>query len=122
MTCSYTPQLIPDLYRAGGLRFDTSPRGVTLGTAQRMIAHYESRVEKAPAALSPRMVPALKASADELLGIKPLTKGKKPGTQLHRRLQRIEKLDSKAKRQITQLLDTSIEGEELKQRVNAQGA
>jgi transcriptional regulator with XRE-family HTH domain len=60
--------------------------------------------------------------ADELLGIKPLKKGKKPDTQLHRRLQRIEKLDPKAKRQITQLLDTFIEREELKQRVNAQGA
>jgi hypothetical protein len=43
-------------------------------------------------------------------------------TQLHQRLQRIEKLDPKAKRQITQLLDTFIEHEELKQRVNAQGA
>jgi len=32
------------------------------------------------------------------------------------------KLDPKAKRQITQLLDTFIEREELKQRVNAQGA
>ena len=54
--------------------------------------------------------------------IKPIKKGKKPDTQLHRRLQRIEKLDPKAKRQITQLLDTFIEREELKQRVNAQGA
>jgi hypothetical protein len=35
---------------------------------------------------------------------------------------KIEKLDPKAKRQITQLLDTFIEREELKQRVNAQGA
>jgi len=33
---------------------------------------------------------------------------------------RIEKLDSKATRQITQLLDTFIEREKLKQRVNAQ--
>jgi hypothetical protein len=35
-------------------------------------------------------------------------------------LQRIEKLDPKARRQITQLLDTFIEREELKQRVTAQ--
>jgi transcriptional regulator with XRE-family HTH domain len=93
-----------------------------LGTTQRMIAYYESRAEKAPAALLPQMAAALDASADELLGIKPIKKGKKPDTQLHRRLQRIEKLDPKAKRQITQLLDTFIEREELKQRVNAQGA
>jgi len=41
---------------------------------------------------------------------------------LERRLLAIEKLDPKAKRQITQLLDTFIEREKLKQRVNAQGA
>lgn len=93
-----------------------------LGTTQRMIAYYESRAEKAPAALLPQMAAALGASADELLGIKPMKKGKKPDTQLQRRLQRLEKLDPKARRQITQLLDTFIEREELKQRVNAQEA
>jgi transcriptional regulator with XRE-family HTH domain len=92
-----------------------------LGTTQRMIAYYESRAEKAPAALLPQLTAVLAVSADELLGIKPMKKGKKPDTQLHRRLQRIEKLDPKAKRQITALLDTFIEREELKQRVSAQG-
>jgi hypothetical protein len=42
--------------------------------------------------------------------------------RLERRLLDIEKLDPKAKRQITQLLDTFIEREKLKQRVNAQEA
>jgi hypothetical protein len=41
---------------------------------------------------------------------------------LEHRLLEIEKLDPKAKRQITQLLDTFIERAKLKQRVNAQGA
>jgi len=49
-------------------------------------------------------------------------KGRKPDTQLQRRLQRIEKLDPKARRQITQILDTFIEREELKQRINSQEA
>ena len=66
------------------------------------------------------MAAALGVSADELLGIKPVRKGRKPDTQLQRRLQRIEKLDPKARRQITQLLDTFIEREELKQRVDSQ--
>ncbi|MHB1539925.1 MAG: helix-turn-helix domain-containing protein [Steroidobacteraceae bacterium] len=91
-----------------------------LGTTQRMIAYYENRAEKAPAALLPKMAAALGVSADELLGMKPLGKGRKPDTQLQRRLQRIEKLDPKARRQITQLLDTFIEREEFKRRVNAQ--
>jgi transcriptional regulator with XRE-family HTH domain len=93
-----------------------------LGTTQRMIAYYESRAEKAPAALLPKMAAALGVSADELLGIQPLKKGKKPDTQLQRRLQRIEKLDPKARRQITQILDTFIEREELKQRIDSQEA
>lgn len=42
--------------------------------------------------------------------------------RLERRLLEIEKLDAKAKRQITQLLDTFIEREKLKQRVSAQAA
>lgn len=93
-----------------------------LGTTQRMIAYYESRAEKAPAALLPKMAEVLGVSADELLGIKPLkqAKSKQPDTRLQRRLQRIEKLDPKARRQVTQLLDTFIEREELKQRLNAQ--
>jgi transcriptional regulator with XRE-family HTH domain len=93
-----------------------------LGTTQRMIAYYESRAEKAPAALLPKMAEVLGVSADEILGIKPLKqgKGKQPDTRLQRRLQRIEKLDPKARRQVSQLLDTFIEREELKQRLNAQ--
>ena len=41
---------------------------------------------------------------------------------LERRLLAIETLEPKAKRQITQLLNTFIEREKLKQRVNAQEA
>ena len=92
-----------------------------LGTTQRMIAYYESRAEKAPAALLPQLAAVLGVSADALLGIKPLKKSKKTDTQLHRWLQRIEKLDLKVKRQITALLDTFLKREELKQRVSAQG-
>jgi transcriptional regulator with XRE-family HTH domain len=93
-----------------------------LGTTQRMIAYYESRAEKAPAALLPKMAASLGVSADELLGIRPLKKRHKPDTQLQRRLQRIEKLDPKARRQIIQLLDAFIEREELKQRIDSQQA
>lgn len=111
---------LTDLRKAAG--YTQVELAQALGTTQRMIAYYESRAEKAPAALLPQLTQTLGVSADELLGIKPIKKGKKPDTQLHRRLLRIEKLDPKAKRQISQLLDTFIEREELKQRVSAQGA
>jgi hypothetical protein len=61
--------------------------------------------------------------ADVLLGMAQPRKVKRLATNsLERRLLAIEKLDPKAKRQINQLLDTFIEREKLKQRVNAQGA
>jgi hypothetical protein len=88
----------------------------------RLCRNPETRAEKAPAALLPQMAEVLGVSADVILGIKPLkkVKSKQPDTRLQWRLQRIEKLDPKARRQITQLLDTFIEREELKQRINAQ--
>lgn len=76
-----------------------------------------------PAHLLPQMAQVLGVGADVLLGMAQPRKVKRLATNsLERRLLAIEKLDPKAKRQITQLLDTFIEREKLKQRVNAQGA
>ena len=60
---------------------------------------------------------ALGVSVDVLLGLAAPRSPKKIATNLlERRLLEIEKLDAKAKRQITQLLDSFIEGQKLKQR------
>lgn len=87
-----------------------------LGTTQRMIAHYETRAENAPAALLPQMAKALGVSADELLGVKPVKKIKKPDTRIQRRLQQIEKMAPKERRQVLQVLDAFIERGQLKRR------
>lgn len=86
-----------------------------LGVSQRMISYYEGHSEYPPSALLPPLAQLLGVSADELLGIRPLKKGKKPDTRLQRRFQQIEKMSPKEKRQIVQLLDTFIEREQLKQ-------
>ena len=71
----------------------------------------------------PQMAQVLCVGTDVRLGMAQPGKVKRLATNsLERRLLEIEKLDPKAKRQITQLLDTFIEREKLKQRVNAQGA
>ena len=58
--------------------------------------------------------------ADVLPGMEQPRRVKRLATnRLERRMLEIGKLDSKAKRRITQLLDTFIEREKLKQRVNA---
>lgn len=93
-----------------------------LDITQRMVAYYEAPNAHPPAHLLPRMAQALGIGIDVLLGIEPPRRAKKLATnRLERRLLEIEKLDPKAQRQITQLLDTFIEREKLKQRVSAQG-
>lgn len=86
-----------------------------LGTTQRMITYYETRAEKAPATLLPRMAEVLGVSTDELLGIKAPRRSKSPDTRLQRRLQQIEKMPASEKRHILHMLDTFIEHARLKQ-------
>lgn len=92
-----------------------------VGITQRMVAYYEAPNARPPAHLLPQMAHVLGVGADVLLGMVQPGKVKRPGTHsLERRLLAIEKLDPKAKRQVTQLLDTFIEREKLKQRVSVQ--
>lgn len=92
-----------------------------VGITQRMVAYYEAPNAQPPAHLLPQMAHVLGVGADVLLGMMQPRKVKRLATHsLERRLLAIEKLDPKAKRQVTQLLDTFIEREKLKQRVNAQ--
>jgi transcriptional regulator with XRE-family HTH domain len=89
-----------------------------LGTTQRMITYYETRAEKAPAAL-PRMAEALGVSTDELLAIKSTRRSKARDTRLVRRMQQIEKLPASEKRHILHMLDTFIEHARFKQQAQA---
>jgi transcriptional regulator with XRE-family HTH domain len=88
---------------------------------QRMVAYYEAPDAHPPAHLLPQMAQVLGVGVDVLLGVsQPRGPKKIASNRLERRLMEIEKLDAKAKRQITQLLDTFIEREKLKQSVSAQ--
>lgn len=84
-----------------------------LGITQRMISYYEGHAENPPSALLPKLTELLGVSADELLGIKPIKKGKQPDTRLQRRFQQIQKLPVKDRRQITQLIDTFIKAAQI---------
>jgi transcriptional regulator with XRE-family HTH domain len=92
-----------------------------IGITQRMVAYYEAPDAQPPAHLLPQMALALGVGTDVLLGMSAPRPVKTAGaSRLERRLIEIEKLDARAKRQITQILDTFIEREKLKQRVRAQ--
>ena len=91
-----------------------------MGITQRMVAYYEAPNAQPPAHLLPQLAQTLGASVDVLLGLAEPRRAKKIATnRLERRLLELEKPDPKAKRQLTQLLDTFIEGEKLKRRMNA---
>jgi len=88
-----------------------------IGVSQRVISYYEAETAHPPTALLPKLVKALGISADELLGTASAKKTPKPAnSRLQRRLQQIEKLDTRQKRQILQFLDTFIEREKLKKK------
>jgi hypothetical protein len=92
-----------------------------MDTRDSMVAYYEAPNAQPPAHLLPQMAQVLGVGADVLLGMTQPRKVKRLATNsLERRLLAIEKLDSKAKRQITQLLDTFIDREKLKQRLSTQ--
>ena len=91
-----------------------------MGITQRMVACYEAPNAQPPAHLLPQLAQTLGVSVDVLLGLVEPRRPKKIATnRLERRLLEIEKLDPKAKRQLTQLLDAFIEGEKLKRRMSA---
>jgi transcriptional regulator with XRE-family HTH domain len=94
-----------------------------LAITQRMVAYYEAPDAQAPAHLLPQMAQVLGVSVDVLLGLSELRSPKRIATnRLERRLLEIDKFDPKAKRQITQLLDSFIEAEKLKQQFNARSS
>ena len=92
-----------------------------VGITQRMVAYYEVPNAQPPAHLLPQMAQVLGVGVDVMLGMTQPRKVKRLATNsLERRMLAIEKMDPKAKRQITQFLDTFIEREKLKQRVDSQ--
>lgn len=92
-----------------------------LGITQRMVAYYEAPDAYPPAHLLPRMAQVLGVSVDALMGQRQPRRPKQAASnRLERRLLEIEKLDPKARRQVVQLLDTFIEREKLKQRIQQQ--
>ncbi len=91
-----------------------------MGITQRMVAYYEAPDAQPPAHLLPQLARTLAVSVDVLLGLAEPRRTKRIATNRQERwLLEIEKLDPKAKRQLTQLLNTFIEGEKLKRRMNA---
>ncbi|MCP4232404.1 MAG: helix-turn-helix domain-containing protein [Aestuariibacter sp.] len=88
-----------------------------IDATRRMIAYYESESQHPPANMLIDLARALNISADALLGIKPV-EVTPISSRLERRIRQIEMLGAKPRQQITQLIDTFVEAEQLKQKLN----
>jgi len=84
-----------------------------LGVTRRMIVYYERESDYPPTTLLPGLAKALGVTTDALLGLKKIKKVGKGDTRLQRRMQQIEKLPAKDRRQITQIIDTFIKAAQI---------
>jgi len=93
-----------------------------IGVSRRIITYYEGESDYPPADLLPQLAKALNMTIDELLGSGSIKKTANPSySRLQRRLQQLEKLGAKEKRQVLQLLDTFIERERWKRKAEGAG-
>jgi len=106
-------QRLASLRKAAG--FTQQELADEIAVSRRVIAYYEAETQHPPANLLIDLAKALSVSCDELLGLVELQAAPKANNRLERRLKQIDKLGPKAKRQLTQLIDTFIEAEQLKQ-------
>lgn len=85
-----------------------------IGVSRRMIDYYEGETERPPTTLLPELAEALGATTDALPGVAALKKAAKPERRLQRRMQQIEKMNPREKRQVLRLIDAFIERNQLR--------
>lgn len=77
-----------------------------IDSTRRVIAYYETESDHPPASLLVDLARALNVTTDELLGVKAVKKKiAKSDSRLQRRFQQIEKLPTKDRRQLIQVID-----------------
>ena len=81
-----------------------------IDSTRRVIAYYETESGHPPASLLVDLAKALNVTTDELLGVTPTTQktAKKADNRLQRRFQQMEKLPTKDRRQLIQVIDTFL--------------
>ncbi len=83
--------------------------GQAVGLSQRMVTYYESQGGQPPAPLLAKLAQALRISADELLGLKPLPTQTDPQTaKLMKRLAQAQHLPPADQRAVLQHLDALL--------------
>ncbi|MBF0104860.1 MAG: helix-turn-helix transcriptional regulator [Deltaproteobacteria bacterium] len=85
-----------------------------LGITQRMIAYYEAETKYPPAHILAALADALETSTDELLGREPVktSRSKSSDTRLWKRFTQLQKLPTKKRKNIINVIDMFIKSEE----------
>lgn len=91
--------------------------GIAAGTSQRMVAHYENTPgAQPPADVLAALARALEVSADELLGLAPLSEHVSSTTyRLRRSLRKVEQLPADDQKTVVKLVDALVTSRGLKQ-------
>jgi transcriptional regulator with XRE-family HTH domain len=80
--------------------------GRAVGVSQRVVAYYETESTQPPGALLVDLARALKVSADELLGLRPMSEKTPPKTaRLLKRLRKVAELPPADQRTVLKLID-----------------
>lgn len=83
--------------------------GHAAGVSKRVIAYYEDDEAQPPGALLAELAKALRVSADEMLGLKPVKAITSPKTaRLMKRLQQVEKLPPADQRAVLKFVDALL--------------
>ena len=84
-----------------------------IGSNQRLLSYYENVADHPPAAVIAELARALKVSADELLGLKPLrvdrSKENPEARRLWRKFQQVMRLPEKDRRAVIRLVNSLVE-------------
>ena len=110
---------LAELRRAAGL--SQAALHQATGVSRRMIAHYEGRAALPPGHVLSALAEGLGTSVDELVGKKPARPAgsrTQASRRLLRRLQQLEKLPLKDKRELLGIIDTYLERHRLLQKAS----
>ena len=85
--------------------------GEAAGSSQRMIAHYEGTPDaQPPGALVAALAKALKVTADELLGLQPVSEeGSAATLRLRKKLRKVETLPPNDQKTVLRIVDALLE-------------
>ena len=101
-------QRLARLRKAAG--YSQRAHAAEIGISHRMVAYYEAQTTRPPVRALPAIAEALGITADQLLGLKPVSPRKAPQNErLLRQLRQVEKLPPRARHAVLETIQALVE-------------